>query len=129
MTPPAHPSQRLGRYEVTAVGGERVRAFVPSPLPPVPGGDRFLAGRMAGVGAPHPQLHGPNENFWQVISARFQVHCKLQLLYDCHCFPTDYHKKDNRTEDRQSSWRLLLQISMKNCHQRPQMALPRKNHH
>lgn len=26
----------VGRYEVTAVGGERVRAFVPAPLPPVP---------------------------------------------------------------------------------------------
>lgn len=25
-----------GRYEVTTVGGERVRAFVPAPLPPVP---------------------------------------------------------------------------------------------
>lgn len=25
-----------GRYEVTAVGGEQVRAFVPAPLPPVP---------------------------------------------------------------------------------------------
>lgn len=25
-----------GRYEVTGVGGERVRAFVPAPLPPVP---------------------------------------------------------------------------------------------
>ncbi len=25
-----------GRYEVTAVGGERVRAFIPSPLPPQP---------------------------------------------------------------------------------------------
>ena len=25
-----------GRYEVTAVGGEQVRAFVPNPLPPVP---------------------------------------------------------------------------------------------
>jgi Fic family protein len=30
------PSLRLGRYEVTAVGGERVRAFVPPPLPPIP---------------------------------------------------------------------------------------------
>ena len=27
---------RLGRYVTTAVGGERVRAFVPPPLPPVP---------------------------------------------------------------------------------------------
>ena len=25
-----------GRYEVTSVGGEPVRAFVPAPLPPVP---------------------------------------------------------------------------------------------
>ena len=33
---PADPSQGLGRYEVTAVGGERVRAFVPPPLPPAP---------------------------------------------------------------------------------------------
>ena len=26
-----------GAYEVTGIGGERVRAFVPSPLPPIPG--------------------------------------------------------------------------------------------
>ena len=25
-----------GRYEITSVGGEQVRAFVPAPLPPVP---------------------------------------------------------------------------------------------
>jgi hypothetical protein len=25
-----------GRYEVTSTAGERVRAFVPAPLPPVP---------------------------------------------------------------------------------------------
>lgn len=25
-----------GRYEVTTVGGERVRAFIPAPLPPDP---------------------------------------------------------------------------------------------
>ena len=36
MTQPAVRSQRLGRYEVTAVGGERVKAFVPPPLPPCP---------------------------------------------------------------------------------------------
>jgi Fic family protein len=29
-------TSRLGRYVETAVGGERVRAFVPPPLPPVP---------------------------------------------------------------------------------------------
>lgn len=28
--------KRTGSYEVTAVAGERVRAFVPSPLPPSP---------------------------------------------------------------------------------------------
>ena len=25
-----------GKYEVTSIGGERVRAFVPAPLPPQP---------------------------------------------------------------------------------------------
>ena len=25
-----------GRYEITAAGGEQVRAFVPAPLPPLP---------------------------------------------------------------------------------------------
>ena len=29
-------TSRLGRYVETAIGGERVRAFVPPPLPPVP---------------------------------------------------------------------------------------------
>jgi Fic family protein len=33
---PADRAPRLGRHEVTAVGGERVRAFIPPPLPPVP---------------------------------------------------------------------------------------------
>ena len=33
-----------GRYEVTAAGGEQVRAFVPAPLPPVP--DLVLDGRL-----------------------------------------------------------------------------------
>jgi Fic family protein len=36
LNPPADLAQRLGRYEVTATGGERVRAFVPPPLPPIP---------------------------------------------------------------------------------------------
>lgn len=27
---------QTGRYEITTVGGESVRAFVPSPLPPAP---------------------------------------------------------------------------------------------
>jgi len=27
---------RTGRYEITTVGGESVRAFVPAPLPPDP---------------------------------------------------------------------------------------------
>jgi Fic family protein len=33
---PADRMQRLGRYEVTAAGGERVRAFISQPLPHVP---------------------------------------------------------------------------------------------
>ena len=33
-----------GRYEITAAGGEQVRAFVPAPLPPVP--DLVLDGRL-----------------------------------------------------------------------------------
>jgi Fic family protein len=32
----ASPNPRLGTYETTSVAGERVRAFVPPPLPPVP---------------------------------------------------------------------------------------------
>lgn len=36
LTRASDPSLRLGRYEVTAVGGERVRAFVPPSLPPIP---------------------------------------------------------------------------------------------
>jgi hypothetical protein len=33
---PASKNSRLGNYETTSVAGERVRAFVPPPLPPVP---------------------------------------------------------------------------------------------
>jgi len=29
-------NQRLGRYEISTISGESVRAFVPAPLPPVP---------------------------------------------------------------------------------------------
>ena len=36
LTVPADHARRLGRYEVTSSGGERVRAFIPPPLPPVP---------------------------------------------------------------------------------------------
>ena len=36
MAPTLHPS-RLGRFDITAVGGERVRAFIPPRLPPNPG--------------------------------------------------------------------------------------------
>lgn len=36
---PTSDRARLGRFVVTAVGGERVRAFVPPPLPPDPGID------------------------------------------------------------------------------------------
>ena len=35
MTEPG-PSRRLGRFDLTSVGGEQVRAFVPPPLPPDP---------------------------------------------------------------------------------------------
>lgn len=31
--------EHTGDYEITAVAGERVKAFIPSPLPPVPGID------------------------------------------------------------------------------------------
>ena len=36
LAPAPDHAPRLGRYEVTAAGGETVRAFVPPPLPPVP---------------------------------------------------------------------------------------------
>lgn len=32
----AQHNPRLGRYSVTATGGEKVRAFIPPPLPPIP---------------------------------------------------------------------------------------------
>ena len=35
MPAPRHPT-RIGRYETTSVAGEKVRAFIPPPLPPVP---------------------------------------------------------------------------------------------
>ena len=43
---PDYPT-RLGHYETTAVGGERVRAYVPIPLPPVPAVD--LTGLQAAL--------------------------------------------------------------------------------
>ena len=70
MSETNQPSSRLGRFIETPVGGEKVRAFVPPPLPPVPpldlsGGiikrlaeaERAL-GRLDGVAArlPNPQL-------------------------------------------------------------------------
>jgi len=36
LTVPTDRLPRLGRYAVTAVAGERVRAFLPPPLPPLP---------------------------------------------------------------------------------------------
>lgn len=49
----------------------------------LPGGDRFVAGRMSGSSSRRGQLLGPNENFFQVVSARYQIHCRLQLLAGC----------------------------------------------
>ena len=44
--PKAKAFQRLGRYIETAAGGEKVRAFLPPPLPPVPPVD---LGRLLGL--------------------------------------------------------------------------------
>ena len=41
-----------GRYEVTRVGGEEVRAFVPAPLPPIPPVD------LSGARQRLPRDHG-----------------------------------------------------------------------
>jgi len=34
---------KTGRYEITTIGGEKVRAFIPDPLPPEPPLDRVFA--------------------------------------------------------------------------------------
>ncbi len=60
---------RAGVYQIRAVGGERVRVFMPAPLPPVPplAIDRFYAatemagralGRLEGIASilPHTDL-------------------------------------------------------------------------
>jgi Fic family protein len=60
-------NQRLGRFVTTSFGGESVRAFVPSPLPPIPGVkldgvQRLLeeanqaVGRLDGLGSVLPDI-------------------------------------------------------------------------
>ena len=44
-----------GRYEVTSIGGEHVRAFIPAPLPPNPSlfvYEQYLSILNEGTGAP-----------------------------------------------------------------------------
>ena len=50
----------------------------------LPGGSRDGSRRISGANFAHPDINNQNANMWVNVSNRFQVHCKLQLLYDCH---------------------------------------------
>jgi hypothetical protein len=50
----------------------------------LPGGSKDGTRRISGANFAHPDINNQNSNMWVNISNRFQVHCKLQLLYDCH---------------------------------------------
>ncbi len=49
----------------------------------LPGGMRDPARRISGGNFAHPDIRPMGDSLWQSISNRFQVHCRLQLLYDC----------------------------------------------
>lgn len=50
----------------------------------LPGGLKDGTRRISSFSLAHPDIHSQNEDLWQQVSVRFQVHCKLQLLFDCH---------------------------------------------
>lgn len=49
----------------------------------LPGGRADPTRRISGSNSGRPDIHGPHENLFNVVTTRFQVHCKLQMLYDC----------------------------------------------
>jgi hypothetical protein len=49
----------------------------------LPGGRQDPTRRLSGVNFAHPDIHRSDESLFVVISNRFQIHCKLQQLFDC----------------------------------------------
>src|SRR5207249_5246744 len=88
---------RTGRYEVTSVAGERVRAFVPRPLPPTP--------PLEPVGARQLVLE-------QALLALGRLDSVSTLLPDPHLFLYTYVRKEavlsSQIEGTQSSLSDLL---------------------
>src|SRR5437870_33321 len=93
---------RTGRYEVTSVAGERVRAFVPRPLPPTP--------PLEPVGARQLVLE-------QALLALGRLDSVSTLLPDSHLFLYTYVRKEavlsSQIEGTQSSLSDLLLFELK----------------
>ena len=93
---------RTGRYEVTSVAGERVRAFVPRPLPPTP--------PLEPVGARQLVLE-------QALLALGRLDSVSTLLPDPHLFLYTYVRKEavlsSQIEGTQSSLSDLLLFELK----------------
>jgi hypothetical protein len=49
----------------------------------LPGGRQDPTRRVSGVNFAHPDVHGATENLFIAVTNRFQIHCKLQMLFDC----------------------------------------------
>src|SRR5438552_15424254 len=93
---------RTGRYEVTSVAGERVRAFVPRPLPPTP--------PLEPVGARQLVLE-------QALLALGRLDSVSTLLPDPHLFLYPYVRKEavlsSQIEGTHSSLSDLLLFELK----------------
>src|SRR5436309_14202563 len=93
---------RTGRYEVTSVAGERVRAFVPRPLPPTP--------PLEPVGARQLVLE-------QALLALGRLDSVSTLLPDPHLFLYAYVRKEavlsSQIEGTQSTLSDLLLFELK----------------
>jgi hypothetical protein len=50
----------------------------------LPGGAKDPTLRFVGLSLAHPDISPQRENIFERVSTRFMIHCKLQLLFDCH---------------------------------------------
>ena len=93
--------KHTGEYEITAVAGERVKAFIPSPLPPIPGIDIS------------PELQQSHD---QALIAVGELNSLTSLLPDYSLLLYSYVRKEavlsSRIEGTQSSLSDLLVSEM-----------------
>lgn len=49
----------------------------------LPGGQSDPTRRLSGLSSAHPDIHPQHEDLFREVTNRYQIECKLQLLFDC----------------------------------------------